>query len=125
LRYVPAAKKRSINDILSHVCNAEEFYISRLGKDADVVYEQYLGTPVFEVDKLPVFNRLELVRFAAVKTLEAIIPSKREAVFQRREYSRYPEEQWTAFKILRRFLEHEREHIFNIREYLNLQIRQV
>jgi hypothetical protein len=123
LKVVPSGKRRSITDILEHVCNAEEFYISRLGRDADQTYEVYLGIPVSEADGLPIFARLEVVRNACIQTLEELVPSKHEGAFKRTEFTHYPEERWTAFKILRRFLEHEREHIYNIRNYLNIPVR--
>jgi hypothetical protein len=125
LSFVPSGKGRSIAEILQHICNAEEFYVSRLGRDADGTYEAHLGMPVSKADELPVLTRLEVVRAACVKTLEELIPSRCEGVFQRAEYTQYPEERWTAFKILRRFLEHEREHIYNIRDYLNVPVRPV
>ncbi|MFW9837656.1 MAG: DinB family protein [Candidatus Thorarchaeota archaeon] len=125
LKLIPSGKSRSITDILEHVCNAEEFYISRLGTEADDIYERELGIPVLKADRLPLLDRLNVVRTAAIRTLKELLPSKGESVFQRSEYTDHPEEQWTAFKIIRRFLEHEREHIYNVREYLSLQIRQL
>ena len=125
MSYRPSGKGRCIAEILQHICNAEEFYISRLGRDADDVYEAHLGMPVSEADRLPILARLDVVRAACVKTLEELIPSRQQGVFQRAEYTHYPEERWTAFKVLRRFLEHEREHIYNIRGYLNIPLRSV
>ncbi len=125
LGHTPLGKGRNIAGILQHICNAEEFYISRLGRDADAIYEKHLDMPVSQADGLPIFARLEVVRTACVKTLEELIPSRHEGVFQRAEYTHYPEERWTAFKVLRRFLEHEREHIYNIRGYLNVPMRPV
>lgn len=123
LRFKPSGKRRCIAEILNHVCNAEEFYISRLGEDADYTYETYLGMPVSEADGLSIFPRLEVVRDACIKTLQQLIPFRCEGIFQREEYTNYPAEKWTAFKIMRRFLEHEREHIYNIRSYLNIPTR--
>ncbi|MFW9848254.1 MAG: DinB family protein [Candidatus Thorarchaeota archaeon] len=123
LRKIPPEKKRSIEDILQHVCNAEEFYISRLGKEADDIYEHYLGIPVVDADKLPILKRLDVVRTACIKSLNDIIPAKGDAIFYREEYTNYPEEKWTTYKVLRRFLEHEREHIYNIRDYLKIPAR--
>lgn len=120
---VPPGKKRNIAQILSHVCNAEEFYASRLGPEADRVYESSLGVRVEEADRLPVFQRLETVRHGCVETLRQVAPGKGDRVFTRAEYTSYPGERWTAHKVLRRFLEHEREHIYNIREYLGLRPR--
>jgi hypothetical protein len=123
MAYVPPGKSRSIPQILSHVCNAEEWYVSRLGPEADAVYESSLGMSVKEADALPVFQRLETVRRGCVKTLKQIAPGKGDTVFTRAEYTSYPDEMWTSHKVLRRFLEHEREHIYNIREYLRLPPR--
>ena len=122
LNHVPEGKSRNIEQILSHICNAEEWYISRLGSDADLAYEENLGIDIEEADKLPVFERMRVVRRGCVDTLRQIIPLK-TGVFTRADFTSYPTEQWTARKVLRRFLEHEREHIYNIRWYLGKDIR--
>ena len=122
LHHTPAGKKRDIVQILRHICNAEEWYISRLGADADKAYEKNLGMKVDEADKLPINERLSTVRRACVATLNEIIPEK-HGVFKRADYTSYPHERWTAKKVMRRFLEHEREHIYNIRWYLGRDIR--
>ena len=123
LTYTPRGKKRTITDILHHLSNAEEFYISRLGEDADRKYEAYTGIGQQEIDGLPVFDRLQVVRRACIQTLEELIPQKEGSIFTRSEYTAYPQEKWSAYKVLRRFLEHEREHYYNILEYLNKPIR--
>ena len=123
MAHVPAGKKRNITQILGHVCNAEEFYVSRLGPDADMLYESSLGMNVQEVDALPVSERLGIVRRGCVETLRQLVPSRGDQVFTRAQYSSYPGERWTAHKVLRRFLEHEREHIYNIRDYLGVPPR--
>jgi hypothetical protein len=122
LNHTPPGKGRNINQILHHISSAEEFYISRLGEQADIIYENNLQKTQKEANNLPPIERLSLVRGAAVKTLEILIPDK-IGVFTRNEYTRYPDEKWTAHKVLRRFLEHEREHIYNIREYLGKPLR--
>ena len=124
LNHTPSGKGRNISQILHHISSAEEFYISRLGEEADKVYEKNLETTLDEADNLPPIERLSVVREAAVQTLKILIPGKR-GVFTRNEYTRYPEEKWTAHKVLRRFLEHEREHIYNIREYLGKPLRYI
>jgi len=120
---VPPGKKRDITQILSHICNAEEWYVSRLGPDAQTFYESSLGMAVKEADALPIFQRLGVVRSGCVKTLRQLVPSKGDHMFTRAQYTSYPDERWTAHKVLRRFLEHEREHIYNIRDYLGLPPR--
>jgi len=123
MAHVPPGKRRNITQILSHVCNAEEFYVSRLGPDADRLYESSLSMSVKEADALPVSERLETVRRGCVETLRRLVPSKGDQVFTRAQYTSYPNERWTAHKVLRRFLEHEREHIYNIRDYLGVPQR--
>ena len=123
MAHVPPGKKRSITQILGHVCNAEEWYVSRLGPDADAVYESSLGMSVKEADALPAFERLETVHRGCVEALRRLVPSRGDRVFTRVQYTSYPDERWTAHKVLRRFLEHEREHIYNIRDYLGVPPR--
>lgn len=123
MAHVPPGKKRSITQILGHICNAEEWYVSRLGPNADAVYESSLGMSVKEADALPAFERLETVRRGCIKTLRQLVPTRGDQVFTRAQYTSYPDERWTAHKVLRRFLEHEREHIYNIRDYLGVPPR--
>ena len=123
MAYTPPGKGRNITQILGHVCNAEEWYVSRLGPEADAVYESSLGVSVKEADALPVSERLGVVRSGCVETLRQLVPHKGDQVFTRAQYTSYPDERWTAHKVLRRFLEHEREHIYNIRGYLGVPQR--
>ena len=122
LNFTPNGKKRNIIQILNHICNAEEWYISRLGSETDIVYEQNLGIPLDKSDELSVYERMNIVRKACKKTLKETL-IKKDGIFMRPEYTQYPNEQWDARKVLRRFLEHEREHIYNIRWYLGMNIR--
>jgi hypothetical protein len=122
LSYTPHGKKRNIIQILNHICNAEEWYISRLGSEADIIFVQNLGMPVDNSDELPINQRMNIVRKASKKTLNEIL-IKKDGFFTRSEFTQFPNEQWTARKVLRRFLEHEREHIYNIRWYLGMKIR--
>ncbi len=125
LKHIPLGKKRNIIDILSHICNAEEFYISRLGREADDLYEQKLGMSVDEADSLHIIERLSIVRDACIAVLTELVPQKNGILLKRSDYTNHPNETWTVYKILRRFLEHEREHIYNIRSYIDLPIRQL
>jgi len=123
MAHVPPGKRRNITQILGHVCDAEEWYVSRLGPDAQALYESSLGMAVKEADAQPIFERMGVVRSGCVETLNQSVPSKGDQVFTRAQYTSYPDERWTAHKVLRRFLEHEREHIYNIRWYLGLSPR--
>jgi len=120
----PPAKSRNIQGILAHICNAEEFYIARLGEETDRIYEGYLGMPESQADSLPILERMELVRGASIETLRFLVLSKNGMILTRPDYTRYPNEKWSTYKIIRRFLEHEREHIYNIRGYLSLLLRE-
>lgn len=121
--YIPPGKERNILDILVHLCNAEEFYLSRLGEKADERFEEHAGMSEDEIDELPVFERLHVVREACKETLRELVPEKKDTVFTRKKYTNHPQEKWTAHKVMRRFLEHEREHYYNILEYLHRSIR--
>jgi uncharacterized damage-inducible protein DinB len=123
LEFTPTGKGRNITQILSHICNAEEWYISRMGKKATQKYLEYAQLSESELDKLSIFDRLETVRAACIETLKSIIPHLEDMVFKRPEFTNYPNEKWTAYKVLRRFLEHEREHYYNIKEYLGIPPR--
>lgn len=125
LTYKPPGKDRSIVDILHHVCNAEEFYKSRLGEEADQKYVECAGMPEQEIDALPILDRLHTVRRACVETLTDVVAEKKDTIFTRSEYTDYPQEKWTAYKVMRRFLEHEREHYYNILEYIDQPRRNV
>jgi predicted RNase H-like HicB family nuclease/uncharacterized damage-inducible protein DinB len=124
LHHIPEGKTRTILDILNHVCNAEEFYISRLGKKADSLFEYHAGMVEKDRDALSLNERMEVVRTAAVKTLNILVREKEDSIFTRSEYAIYPHEKWTAHKVLRRFLEHEREHYYNIKAYLHQPLRE-
>ncbi len=96
---VPRGKGRSINQILRHVCNAEEWYLSRLGAEADPPYEAKLGRPVSQVDELPVQERMKAVREACVASLRVLVPAKNGLTLTRAEYSSYPGERWSTRKV--------------------------
>lgn len=120
LEWVPPEKSRNIIDILHHICNAEEFYISRFGFKADKKYEEYAKLNQKDIDNLPITKRLDTVRNACIKTLQEIVLNV-DSIFTRNEYTAYPDEKWSSYKVLRRFLEHEREHLYNILEYIDLK----
>ena len=120
LEFTPSGKGRNIVQILMHICNAEEWYISRMGAKATEIYLENAGIPESELDNLSTFERLESVRKSCIETLREIVPRFNLKVFKRPEFTNYPDEKWTSYKVLRRFLEHEREHYYNIKEYLSI-----
>ena len=123
LEFTPPGKGRNIVQILMHICNAEEWYISRMGAKATEIYLENAGISESELDKLSTFERLESVRKACIETLRDIVPQFNLKAFKRPEFTNYPDEKWTSYKVLRRFLEHEREHYYNIKEYLGITLR--
>ncbi|MFX0115437.1 MAG: DinB family protein [Candidatus Hodarchaeota archaeon] len=106
--------KRTTLQILAHICNAEEWYKSRLGQQVDERYEEVVGMPMAKLDNLPVLQRLYVVRKGCLSVLEEAIRQKGGAIFTREAYTDFPEELWTASKVLRRYVEHEREHYYSL-----------
>jgi len=111
--------ERSGSKVLAHICNAEEWYKSRLGANADEEYERNIGMPLEQLDKLPPLQRMPIVRRGCTAVLRELVPTMGSKVFTRSEYTSYPEEQWTAYKVLRRYVEHEREHFFSLKDKLH------
>ncbi len=110
--------KRTTTQILIHIANAEEWYKSRLGKEADIQYEKYIGMSIDRLDKKPVLERLEHVRRGCIYVLKNLSVQKGAKIFTRDAYTNYPKEQWSFNKVLRRFIEHEREHFYSIRKWM-------
>jgi predicted RNase H-like HicB family nuclease/uncharacterized damage-inducible protein DinB len=108
--------KRTLNETLRHVMNAEEWYISRLGRGIQKEYEAYVRSlrPGRRREAIP--ERLVTTRQGAVQTLKGLFARGKLGIFTRAAYTSHPEEEWTFRKVLRRFVEHEREHIGTIRE---------
>jgi len=114
----PIPRKRTVRRDITHIVDAEEWYISRLGSKYQSVYEDNLRT-MTEARRLSAVERLHLTRGAMIPALEAALRDARQGPFTRSAYTRYPEEQWTLRKVLRRFIEHEREHLGTIKIVLN------
>lgn len=111
---------RTTLQVLSHIANAEEWYISRLGEDAELDYQSYTGLEIQVLDNLPILERLSIVRKASLSTLQKYVIVKGKTKFIREKYTDFSQEEWTAHKVLRRFLEHEREHFASIKERLSI-----
>ena len=110
---------RTLMQVLTHISNAEEWYKSRLGKEADILYEKYIGMAITRLDKKPVLERLELVRRGCINVLKDLVVQKGARIFTRDAFTNYPKEQWTSHKVLRRFIEHEREHYYSIKKRIS------
>lgn len=111
----PAPDAMSIRQILRHIGNAEEWYVSRL-VDPGRLPPEWEGD-----DRLPIFDFLDMERRTVVEQLRALSSNAREQVFYPTRWTRHLDEPWTARKALRRLLEHEREHLSQIREILAQQ----
>jgi predicted RNase H-like HicB family nuclease/uncharacterized damage-inducible protein DinB len=114
----PIPGKRTVRMDITHIVNAEEWYISRLGPKYQRVYEDKLRARK-RIRRLSAVERLRSTREVMILALETALRDAHQGPFTRRAYTRYPEEQWTLRKVLRRFLEHEREHLGTIRIVLN------
>ena len=105
---------------MSHIANVEEWYISRLGEDAELDYQTNTSLKIQVLDKFPILERLSIVRKASILTLQKYIIVKGNTKFIRKKYTDFPQEEWTAHKVLRRFLEHEREHFGSLKGRLSI-----
>jgi len=108
----PDADPFSIRRILRHIGNAEEWYVSRL------VPPDTLPPEWEHDDELPVFEFLAMERHTTVDRLCRLTAEERAAVVYPVQWTKHPDEPWTARKALRRAVEHEREHTGQIREIL-------
>ncbi len=102
----------SIREILRHVGNAEEWYVSR------VVNPETLPLEWTHDADLPIFEFLEMERRTTLDRLCQLADRELAEIFYPTQWSDHPDEPWTARKALRRFLEHEREHTDHIRHVL-------
>lgn len=102
----------SVREILRHVGNAEEWYVSRVVKPGTLPPE-WKGD-----DKLPVFKFLAMERRTVVRRFHKLTDAELSGVFYPHRWTAHPDEPWTARKALRRLLEHEREHLGHIRQVL-------
>lgn len=104
----------SVREILRHVGNAEQWYVSRL------VEPETLPPEWQDDERLPIFAFLEMERRTVSERLLRLTDEERSALVMPVRWAKDPEnpEPWTARKALRRLVEHEREHVGHIREVL-------
>lgn len=112
----PVPEKWSIEHTLWHIVNAEWWYVSRLGTDAERIHADFERRLRKGRRRIQPLERLRIVRESAVVALEAVFQNQPVGTLRRRAYTRHPEELWTFRKVLRRFVEHEREHIGTIKK---------
>jgi len=112
LRWKPDAGAMSIRDILRHVGNTEQWYVSR------IVAEDSLP-PAWEHDHaLPLQAFLRMERNTACQRLRRMSDRERTEVVAPATWTTHPDEPWTARKALRRMVEHELEHTDHVHEML-------
>lgn len=112
LDWQAGADSTSIRQILRHVGNVEQWYVSRLVDPATL-------PPEWEHDEdMPIFAFLEMERRTALERLRRLTDQELTAICYPTRWTGHPDEPWTARKALRRMLEHEREHTDHIREVL-------
>jgi predicted RNase H-like HicB family nuclease/uncharacterized damage-inducible protein DinB len=95
----------SVRQVLTHIAESEEWYLSRLG--------QRIASPHQEPD---ILRRLVDGRARTVEAVLRFSPRQRDLVYVPTERpSENPEEGWTLRKVLRRLIEHELEHLSDLR----------
>jgi uncharacterized damage-inducible protein DinB/predicted RNase H-like HicB family nuclease len=102
----------TIRQILRHIGDAEQWYVSRI-TDPHTLPREW-----DDDEKLPTFDYLEMERRTAVERLRLLTDEERSATVYPARWTNHPDEPWTARKALRRLLEHEREHYHQIRDLL-------
>lgn len=112
LDWQPHPGSLSLRELLRHVGNADEWYVSRL------VPPETLPAEWESDEDLPLYEFLEMSRRTAIARLRQLNQEERSGMFFPYEWTRHPQEPWTVRKALRRFLEHEREHTAQAREIL-------
>lgn len=96
---------QTVGEVLTHVCDCEEWYLSRLGQRVAAA-----------LDGQDILQRLVDGRARAVEAILRLAPRQRDLVYIPTDQpSENPEEGWTLRKVLRRFLEHELEHLQGLR----------
>lgn len=107
----PAKGKRSIEEVLGHVADAEAFYLVRL--EAPEAATRELWTE-YALPKSPPAARLEWVRNKTIERLENL---SKDDCFRVSRHDPHTET-WTARKVLRRMIWHDRYHTRQIDAYL-------
>jgi uncharacterized damage-inducible protein DinB/predicted RNase H-like HicB family nuclease len=102
----------TIRQVLRHLGNAEEWYVSRL-VPPDTLPREWDGD-----ENLPTFEFIEMERRTVVTRLRQLTEAERSEVVHPTRWTEHPEEAWTVRKALRRALEHERQHTAQIRRIL-------
>ena len=113
LEWKPDPDSFSLLQILRHIGNAEQWYVSRLlpRKELPVEWE--------DDENMHWAMFLEMERRTALDCLRKLSNQQRTDIFYPTAWTNHPDEPWSARKVLRRFLEHEREHTAQIGDILD------
>lgn len=112
LDWKATAEAMSIREILRHLGNTEEWYVSRLVDPATL-------PPEWADDaRLPLPRFLAMERRTVVARLRRLTDDELAALHMPTQWAPHPGEEWTARKALRRLVEHEQEHLGHIRAIL-------
>jgi len=103
----------TVGQILRHVGNAEEWYVSRL------VPPETLPPEWNSDEELDLFEFLSMERRTAMARLRQLTAKERSSVRHPAQWTEHPEEEWTLRKALRRALEHELQHTAQVRRTLD------
>ena len=101
----PSGEPRSIANTISHIADAELWYISRLNRDMRKESRLLPSNPL---------ERLAQAREITCQALLSLTPEERRKIYTPKIWcsprQKSLKERWTAKKVLRRLLEHERQH---------------
>ncbi len=107
----------SIRQILRHVGNTNEWYVSRL-VDPATLPSQWQGDA-----QLQIFRFLAMEQRTVTERMHKLTAQERAQVTYPTKLTDHPDEPWTARKALRRMIEHEREHTAQILQVLAQTIK--
>lgn len=113
LDWKPGEGAMSAREILRHIGNVEEWYVSRL-VEPETLPTEWAGDAA-----LPIFDFLAMERRTVAGRLRRLTDRELAEVRCPTRWTAHPDEPWTARKALRRLLEHEREHLAQIRGVLD------
>lgn len=118
LDWQPGAGQMSIRQILRHVGNTNEWYLSR------VIDPSALPVEWRDDEKMSIFQFLAMVQRTVMIRMRKLSAKERARVSYPTTWTDYPDEPWTVRKALRRMIEHEREHTEQVVQVLTQTIKQ-
>lgn len=107
-KWKPGPDEMSIDQVLRHIGNSEQWYVSRL------VPPDTLPAQWSDDEALPTLTFLKMTRETVERRLRQLSDEELGQVFTPTHFTEKEGEPWTARKVMRRWLEHEREHTAHI-----------